>query len=83
MNTACLRRAIPLAETAQGTARELEDAKKIIADLKEENAKLTSAMGACMDELNTRNSLLTEMSDTNDTLTKGNEKLTRDFKGMP
>ena len=80
---AYLRLAIPLAEAAQGTNRELEEAKKIIADLKEENAKLTSSVGACRDELNTRNSLLTEMSDTNSTLTEMNEKLTRELKGMP
>jgi len=54
---ACLRRALPLAETAQGTARELEEAKKIIADLKDENAKLTFAVDAGKVELNTRNSL--------------------------
>jgi len=64
-------------------AEQLEDAKKIIADLKEENAKLTSAVEACRDELNTWNSLLTEMSDTNNTLTEAKEKLTRDLKGMP
>jgi len=72
---------MPQLEVARETARELEEAKKTIEDLKKEKAELLSAADAIKRELDARNFLLTETFDVNAALTESNSQLTRDLKG--
>ena len=50
---------MPLLEPARETARELEEAKKIIDNLKKEKAELSSIVDASKRELHAWNILLT------------------------
>ena len=54
---------MPLLEAARETARELEEARKTIEDLKKEKAELVSAADATKRKLDARNLLLTETLD--------------------
>ena len=82
IKVACLRRLLPQLETTRETARELEEAKKIINDLQKEKTELSSVVDASKKELNTRNIILTKTLDANMALTKDNTQLTQDLKGM-
>ena len=63
---------MPELEAVRETARELEEANKMIEDLKKEKAELSSVVDASKRELNARNILLTETKDANVALTESN-----------
>ena len=56
---------MPLAEAAEKTTRELEEARKMIDDLQKEKAELSSTVEASKSELAARNILVTETLDAN------------------
>ena len=69
-------------EAAKETAREREEAKRTIDDLKKEKVKLSSAVDASKNELTAQNKLLAESLDANVALTEDNTRLTLGLKGI-
>jgi len=79
VKVACLRRAMREMRAAKEAACELEEAKRIIDDLKKEKTELSSVVDASKNELAAQNKLLAESLDANVALTEDN---TRDLKGI-
>jgi len=67
---------------ARETARELEEAKRTIDDLKKEKTELSSVVDCFKNELAAQNKLLAESLDANVALTEDNTRLTLDLKGI-
>ena len=72
---------MPQLEAARETARELEEAKKIIDALKNEKAEFSSVVDTSKNELAAQSKLLTKTLDANVALTEDNTRLTQDLKG--